>query len=183
VQDPTEAQAVYPLISGLPEDHYDGLIFTTVWPHYSELRYNADGTRTTKLQRKQLAQEESTDMAEASSSDDSDADAPPPMAKIVEVMEDIQPSKATTPASSHMEEDKGTAEASSSSALDTFHLNLPESSLMSRHAALRLDTSGRTPSMSVRNEASTPSSAVSSASSANLLLPTRQEETEQGRRH
>jgi hypothetical protein len=105
VQDPTEVRAVYPLISGLPEDHYDGLVFTTVPPHYSELRYKADGTRTTKLQRKQLEQEESTDMAKAGGSDDSDADAPLPTAKIIEVMEDIQPSKATTPASSHMEED------------------------------------------------------------------------------
>jgi hypothetical protein len=100
-------------------------------------------------------------------------------------MEDIQPSKATMPASSHMEEDKVTAETSSSSTLDTFHLNLPESSLTSWHATLRLDTSGQTPSTSVCNEVSTPSSAqastVSSVSSANLPLPTQQEETERGR--
>ena len=128
VQDPTDAQAVYPLISELPEDHYDGLVFTAVRPNYSELRYNADGTRTTKLQCKQLEQEESTDMAEASDSKDSDANAPRPTARIVKVMEDVQPSKATTPAPSCREEDKVTAATSSSSALNSFHLNLPETS-------------------------------------------------------
>ena len=142
VQDLTDARAVYPLISELPEDHYDGLAFIAVQPNYSELCYNADGTRTTKLQCKQLEQEESTDMAEASDSEDSDADAPRPTARIIEVMEDVQPSKATTPAPSHREEDKVMAATSSSSALDPFHLNLPETSLMSQWAALRLDTSG-----------------------------------------
>ena len=124
------------------KNHYDGLIFTTILPHYLELHYNADGTRTTKLQCKQLEQEESTDMAEASGSDDLDADTLPPMAKIIKVMEDIQPLKSTMPTPSHVEENKVTAEASSLSALNTFHLNLPESSSTSQHSALWLDTSG-----------------------------------------
>ena len=80
----------------------------------------------TKLQCKQLEQEESTDMAEASNSEDSDADARWPTARIIEVMEDVQPSKATTPAPSRREEDKVTVATSSSSALNSFHLNLPE---------------------------------------------------------
>ena len=70
-------------------------------------------------------------MAEASDSEDSDADAPPPMARIIEVMEGVQPSKVTTPAS-RMEEDKVAAATSSSSTLNTFDLNLPETLLMSQ---------------------------------------------------
>ena len=142
----------------------------------------------TKLQCKQLEQEESTNMAEASDSEDSDADAPRPTARIVEVMEDVQPSKATTPAPSRREEDKVMVATSSSSTLDSFHLNLPETSSMSQRATLQLDTSGQTPSTSVPNVASTPSSAQAStissaqasASSANLPFPTWQEEIKRG---
>ena len=80
----------------------------------------------TRLQCKQLEQEESTDMAEASDSEDSDADALQPTARIIKVMEGVQPLKVTTPAPSHREEDKVIVATLSSSALDFFHFNWPE---------------------------------------------------------
>jgi hypothetical protein len=89
VQGPTATRAIYPIISKLPEDHYDGLTFTAVCPHFSEHCYNVDGTRTTKSQRKQLEEDKSTDMAEASESNDSGIDAPPQTATVVEIMEEV----------------------------------------------------------------------------------------------
>jgi hypothetical protein len=44
VQGPPASHAVFPIIDELPENHYDGLTFTTIRPHYSEHHYNADGT-------------------------------------------------------------------------------------------------------------------------------------------
>jgi hypothetical protein len=44
IQGPPALRTVFPIIDELPENHYDGLTFTTIRPHYSEHRYNADGT-------------------------------------------------------------------------------------------------------------------------------------------
>jgi hypothetical protein len=75
----------------LPKDHYNGLTFLVVHPHFPEHRYNADSTRTTKLQCKQLEEGKSSDMAEDSRSVDSEGNISPPATKIVEVMDDVQP--------------------------------------------------------------------------------------------
>jgi hypothetical protein len=86
-----EIWRLLPIISDLPEDHYDGLTFSVIFPHFSEHRYNANGTRTTKLQRKQMEEGESSDMANDSGSVDSEGPTTLPAAKIVEIMEDVQP--------------------------------------------------------------------------------------------
>jgi hypothetical protein len=44
VHAPATLQATFPCITDLPEDHYDGLLFSVIRPNYSEHRYNADGT-------------------------------------------------------------------------------------------------------------------------------------------
>jgi hypothetical protein len=91
VQDLVTSRTSFPIISDLPKDHYDRLTFLVICPHFPEHRYNADGMRTTKLQCKQLKEGKSSDMAKDSGSVDSEGDVSPPMMKIMEVMDDIQP--------------------------------------------------------------------------------------------
>ena len=176
-------RTVFPIILELPEDDYDGLTFSTVRPHFSEHRYNADGTRTTKLQHKQLGDCESTDMAEASESSNSAIEAPFPEAKITEIMEDVQPTEAPALADN---EDPPAADMQRTSAFESFTLKLPDISTSLQGAALRLDTSvGPIPSTSTSNAASMPTSAlalaISSTSSADFPQPARQRETERSR--
>ena len=45
---PASPHFTFPIITELPEDHYDGLTFSVIHPQYSEARYNADSTWTTK---------------------------------------------------------------------------------------------------------------------------------------
>ena len=92
---PASLRFTFPIITELPEDHYDGLTFSVVHPQYSEARYNADGTRTTKQQRKQQEEGKSSDMATGEDSIDSDDDLPYPPARIFEDMEEVQPGNDT----------------------------------------------------------------------------------------
>jgi hypothetical protein len=164
IRDLATSHAKFPITSDLPEDHYDGLTFSAIRPHYSEHRYNADGMRTTKLQRKQLEKGESSDLADNSGSIDSESPVSLPVAKIMEIMEDIQPTGVSAFAPS-----------------DT-SLNVPEASTSHPRPVLQLNTSAEptllaatsTPA-SISNSASTihsaQASAISSASSAHIPLP------------
>jgi hypothetical protein len=42
VRDLVASCMMFPIVSDLPEDHYNGLIFSVVCPHFSEHHYNAD---------------------------------------------------------------------------------------------------------------------------------------------
>ena len=76
----------------LPETDHDALHFSRVRPDYSEHRYNVDGSRLTKQQRKEHDEGESTDMAEDEGSEiGSIDDAPFPSDKIVEITEEEPP--------------------------------------------------------------------------------------------
>ena len=77
VRDFVASRTTFPIISDLAEDRYDGLTFLVVRPRFSNHRYNADGTRTTKLQRKQLEEGESSDMVDDSGSVDSEGSISP----------------------------------------------------------------------------------------------------------
>jgi hypothetical protein len=90
VKDLVTSCTTFPNVSDLPKNHYNGFVFLVIHPHFSEHRYNTDGTRTTKLQRKQLEAGESTDMADDSRSVESEDDNSFPATKIAEVMEDVQ---------------------------------------------------------------------------------------------
>jgi hypothetical protein len=136
-------------VSDLPENHYNGLVFSVIRPHFSEHHYNADGMRTTKLQRKQLEAGESTDMANDSGSAESEDNNSFPATKIAEVREDVQLTGVPTS---------------------------PEASTSRQRLTLRLNTvADLTHSAAASNPASTihlkQTSALSSASSANVPLP------------
>ena len=80
----------FSVIPELPGDDYDALVFSDVRPNFSTHRYNADGLRLTKQQRKEQNDEESSDMYEDDGSETSPkGDAP--AGKITEIMEDVQP--------------------------------------------------------------------------------------------
>jgi hypothetical protein len=82
---PTTPHATFSEITDLLEDHYDNLTFSVVRPQFSEHHYNADGTRTTKTQHKQLEEGESLDMAEDGGSMVFEDDVSRPAATITEV--------------------------------------------------------------------------------------------------
>jgi hypothetical protein len=155
IRDLVTSHAKFPITSDLPEDHYDGLMFSVIHPHYSEHHYNTDGTRTTKLQSKQLEEGESSDLANNSGSVDSESPISLPAAKITEIMEDAQPTGVSASAPS-----------------DT-SLNVPEASTSHPQLVLRLDTSAE-PTLLVAT--STPAlisnlvSTIHSASSAHIPL-------------
>jgi hypothetical protein len=125
VRDLVTSHTSFPIISDLPEDHYNGLTFSVVCPHFPEHHYNADSMRTTKLQHKQLEEGESSDMAEDSGSVDLEGNISPPTMKIVEVMDDVQPTGVPVVAPS-----------------DTLP-SAPEASTSCQRPALRLDTSAK----------------------------------------
>jgi hypothetical protein len=68
-----------------PKNHYDGLVFSVIRPHFSEHHYNADGMQTTKLQHKQLEADKSTNMADDSGLAESEGGNSLPVTKIAEV--------------------------------------------------------------------------------------------------
>jgi hypothetical protein len=161
VRDLVTSCTSFPIISDLPEDHYNGLTFSVVRPHFPEHCYNTDGTRTTKLQHKQLEEGESSDMAEDSGSVDLEGNVSPPAMKIMEIMDNVQPMGMPVMAP-----------------LDTLP-SAQEASMSRQHPALRLDTSAEpalltatlnpaSTSSPVSTINSTQASAVSAASSANI---------------
>ena len=77
VRDFVASCTTFPIISDLAEDRYDGLTFLVVCPRFSNYHYNADGTRTTKLQCKQLEEGESSNMVDDSGSVDSEGSISP----------------------------------------------------------------------------------------------------------
>jgi hypothetical protein len=164
VRDLATPQTMFPIISDLPEDHYDGLTFSVICPHFSEHHYNANGTRTTKLQHKQMEEGKSSNMANDSRSVDLQGPTTLPAAKIVEIMEDVQPTGMSVLAPA-----------------DT-SLSMTEASTSHQRLVLRLDTSAEpallvatsTP-VSISNPASTihsvQASTISLVSSAHIPLP------------
>ncbi len=144
----------FPILQGLIGTDYDALIFSEVRPNFSVHRYNADGTRLTKQQRHEQANEESSDMYEnEGSANEPDGDAP--SGKITEIMEDVQPTGELALAP-----------------FESLRLALPVPSAPRRGLALQLDTtSSLAPPASTSNSASAsasaPTSAASSASSLN----------------
>jgi hypothetical protein len=155
----TTPRATFSEITDLPEDHYNNLTFSVVRPQFSEHRYNADGTRTTKTQRKQLEEGESSDMAEDGGSIISEDDVSRPAVMITEVKEGLQPSNEPAP-----------------TPFEPFTLSLPDPSSLYWDSALQIDTSaGLMPPVSTSNPASTSTSAqasaISSTSSTNIPLP------------
>jgi hypothetical protein len=147
-----------PIISDLPEDHYHGLTFSVVRPHFLEHRYNIDGTRTTKLQHKQLEEGESSDMAKDSGSVDSEGNISPPATKIVEIMDDVQPTG--TPVMAPLDTSPSVQEASTSRQCPALRLDT------STEPALLTATSNPTSTIN-----STQASTISTASSANIPPP------------
>lgn len=141
----TATQAVYPIISELPKDHYDGLTFTAVHPRFLEHCYNADGTQTTKLQCKQLEEDESTDMAEASKSDDLGINTPPQTATVAEIMEEVRATGTPAPAPLHSRGNKVIANVPNLSVSDSLNLNPLETSSRNRHDTLQLHTTSLHP--------------------------------------
>ncbi len=164
----------FPVLEQLPGDDYDALVFSDVRPNFPSHRYSADGMRLTKQQRKDQAEEISSDMYENEGSGSEPVENAP-SGKITEVMEDIQPTGTLV--------------------LRSFHpvrLDSPEPPSSSRGPALRLDTvSDLVPLIPTSNPASAstsaPASAVSSAfSSASSSFqapaqPWREPATRQGR--
>jgi hypothetical protein len=155
---------MFPIISNLPEDHHNGLTFLVVCPHFSKHHYNTDSMRTTKLQHKQLEECESSDMANDSRSVDSEGTISLPAVKIVEVMEDIQPTGMSVLTLS-----------------DTSLSIMPEASTSCQRLALWLDTSAKLAFLAATlnpaltsNPASTinstQASAISVTSSTNIPL-------------
>jgi hypothetical protein len=183
-------------IAELPGDDYDALEFSIVRPNYSEHRYNGDGTRLTKQQRKEHDEGESTDMVEDEGSEiGSIGDAPFPSDKIVEIMEDVQltvvptggaTSKNALPADSRDKEapladksplgeqpkdmqtaSKQKADEPLGQPLDSLQLALPTSPDPGQGPALQLDTAlGLIPPSSTSNPASASTSAPASAISS-----------------
>ena len=144
----------FPILQNLPGTDYDALVFSEVRPNFSVHRYNANGTRLTKQQRREQANEESSDMYDDEGSVN-EHDGVAPSGKITEIMEDIQPSGEPTLAP-----------------LESLHLALPAPPASRRESALQLDTAASlAPPASTSNPASTstsaPTSAVSSTSSRN----------------
>lgn len=150
----------------LPGDDHDALDFGQVRPNYSMHRYNSDGSRLTKQQRKDIADEESSDMANDEGSDiEPREDALFPSDKIVEIMDDVQPTGEPT-----------------LSPLDSLHFALPAPSTRSHAPSPRRETAlTLAPPASASGPASSstsaPNSAISSASSANAPLRTRSDAT------
>jgi hypothetical protein len=147
---PASPRFTFPTITELPEDHYDGLTFSVVHPQYSEARYNADGTRTTKRQRKLQEEGESSDMATGEDSINSDDDLPYPPARIFEDMEEIRPGNVTAVT---------TGEPSSSAASSRAKPLAPH---------LHLDTQLTPPTLPSNPTSASVSTHVSATSSASL---------------
>ena len=150
----------------LPETDHDALVFSRVRPQCPEHRYNTDGSRLTKLQRKEHNDGESTDMAEDEGSEVGSAgDAPFPADKIVEITED------TIMTDDPSLQSRQAADETATQPLDDIFLELPILSAPGQ-TPLQLDTAlGLRPPTSTSNPASAstsaPASAVSSASSFN----------------
>lgn len=163
----------FPSLHDLKGDDYDALEFVDVRPKYPAHRYNADGTRRTKQQRKDYDEGESSDVASDSGSDYSIDDEPgPSQTKITEVMEDIQPTSALVVAPAG-------PVPPATQPLDSVHLEVPSLPTAGQTPALRLDTSGTTATNPASTSVSTPTSAqtsaISSSSSANVSSPFRNE--------
>ena len=158
----------FPLLLELPDTDHDRLEFSQVRPQYAEHRYNADGSKLNKQQRKEYDDGESSDMAENEGSEVGSAeDAPFPADKIIEIMDDVQateePAALLAPTTSEP----------TTLPLDSLHLALPTPSTPSLTPSLQLDTAlSLFPPATTSNPASAstsaPASAVSSTSSANL---------------
>jgi hypothetical protein len=157
----------FPIIELLPDTDYDALEFCKVRPRYAEHRYNADGTRLNKQQRKDYDEGESSDMVDDEGSEvGSIGDAPFPADKIVEITDDAQPVDETA------SQIVLPADEPSVQPLDRFLLALPIPTTPSRSLLPQLDTAlSLIPPASISNptsaSTSAPASAVSSASSAN----------------
>jgi hypothetical protein len=170
IQDLVTSCTMFPIISDLPKDHYDSLTFSVIHPHFSKHHYNANSMRTTKLQHKQLEECESSNMANDSGSVDSEDAISLPAAKIMEVMEDIQPTgmSVITP-------------------LDT-SLSMPKASTSCQHPALQLNTSTEPALLAATSNPastsnptstinSTQASVISTASSTNIPPPSTSSDT------
>ncbi len=140
-------------VEQLPGDNYDALVFSDIRPNFPSHRYSADGMHLTKQQRKDQAEEISSDMYENEGSGSEPVENVP-SGKITEVMEDIQPTGTLV--------------------LQSFHpvrLDSPEPPSSCHGPALQLDTvSDLVPLIPTSNPASAstsaPASAVSSAFSS-----------------
>jgi len=167
----------FPSISELPDTDHDAMEFSKVRPDYAEHRYNGDGSRLTKQQRKDHDDGESTDMAENEGSDiGSVGDAPFPADKIVEIKDEMLPAiePAAQPVLSAGEPATSPAQPAGETIIQPLNnllLALPAPSTPSRNPPLQLDTTLSLMPPPTSNPASAsnsaPASAVSSASSAN----------------
>ncbi len=149
----------FPVVQELPGDDYDALVFSDVRPNFSVHRYNADGSRLTKQQRKEQNDEESSDMFENEGSEKS-PEGDTPAGKFTEVMEDVQ-----------------RTDELELQPWKPLRLALPAPPALTRDSNLQLDTmSSLAPPLSTSNPASastsTPTSAVSSAFSSASSLNT-----------
>lgn len=159
----------FPSIEGLPGTDYDALMFSDVRPNYPEHRYMADGTRRSKQQRKDYEEGESSDMVDAIGSADEESEIPPiASGKIVEVMEDVQPTPAPALQSFELVRRALPAPPPRSQLPESLLQDQPSESLpRNLESSLQLDIArSLAPPLSTSNPASASSSAPASAISS-----------------